>query len=385
MYAVLLVHRSGDGRVDPLYNMMQAEERRIGLPIAIGDWNDLTRVPERSTAVVYLGSTEAASDARCQGQVNTALALDLPIIPVVEREPARRQQVPERLQYLKTITWSDGERVPRELPTTILEVLGITDRERRVFISYRQSDAAPVAIQLCHALSERRFRVFLDQFETSPAENVQDRIAEALESMACVLLLQSPEVHVSEWVDREITQALKSQLPVLVLRWSNTVVEIPKVEGAGLPRFILDVPNDLMTGKIRPDRLVEILDWVERYHADGLLRRRQESVRAARLLAEARGWTSIVDTRWKLLLTKPSGGLRPVLLGITPRLSRPEDLYELDLWPVPALPVIGIQWRKVVMQASTELPEKRRAILEWVAEARDMGVSPGVNALEYFL
>lgn len=385
MYCLLLVHAPGDYRLFPLHDAIPAESNRIGFPIAVGNWNDLSQVSEYCTAVIYLGSTRAASDGECRRQVATALTLHLPIIPVVEGGHPRAEQVDDRLQYLKTITWSTGQALPHDLLETVREVLGITERERRIFISYRQIDAASVAIQLHQSLTARRFRVFLDQFETSPAENIQDRIAEALEDMACVLLLQSPQVHTSEWVDREITQALRSQLPVLILRWSNAIADMPKIREARLPSFVIDVQRDLVQGEIRAEKLTELLNWAERYHADGLLRRRRESIEGATQFAEARGWTVTVEPRWKLALTKAGGGFHPVLLGLTPRLTKTEDLHELDAWPVPDLPAVGVRWRKVVLQTSTELPEKRMVVLHWVAAPRDMGVALGVNALGYFL
>lgn len=322
----------------------------------------------------------------CLEHIETAFALHLPIVPVVEDATRRRDQVPTRLEYLKTITWRHGQEIPDDLLETVRETLGIADRQRRIFISYCQRDAGLIAIQLHHALSARRFGVFLDQFETSPAENIQERIAEALEDMACVLLLHSPNVHSSNWVDHEITRAINSQLPVLVIRWSNATVDIRKVEAAGFPTFPLNVDSDLdQQGRVREPTLDAILNWVEHYHADGHLRRRQESIGAAKQFARERGWTIAEEPRWKLVLTRPSGGSQPVLLGLTPRLTKTEDLYELDRWPLPELPVTGVRWRKVVLQTSSELPQKRMAVLEWVAEARDMGVAPGVNALGYFL
>lgn len=371
---------SDDNRMSRIHDSISEEARRIGSVIEFPQWDETSTVMDRSAMAIYLGSTQAKSDPDCQEKVRKALALGLPIFPVIEASNSHTEQVPSELEYVKALTWSCSDTVPTQVISSVLEVLGINEKERRLFISYRQLDAKTVATDLFHALIEKRFQVFLDRFQTTFVENIQDRIDEALEDMAFVLLLYSPDMPNSPWVDWEITRALKSQLPILVVRWTTATEEVPKVRDGNLPTIMFDPDIDYVGDAIRCDKLQEILDAVERLHSDGLRRRRRESMTAARLLAEATGWVVTEEPRWKLVLTQHHGGQLPVLLGITPRLARTEDLYELACWR-PHLEGAEVTWRRALMQASTELPHLRSELLRWVIASRDLKIIPGPTRL----
>lgn len=385
MYNVILVHLPSDNRADRLRSAVSVETNQWNVPIRFLEFSQVAGVLETSAVVVYLGSSSAIQNAQCVNQIQRSLDLHLPIIPVVEDMAYRAQQIPEQLEYIKAISWPVGGDIPQELLSAVLEVLGIIEKDRRVFISYRQSDSANVAIQLHHALAGRRFKVFLDQFQMAAPQNVQERIDEALEDMAFVLLLQSPDMHNSHWVDWEITRALKSQLPVVVVKWTNVTADVTKIREANFPTVMFDPAIDLIADCIRQSKLGEILQSVERYHSEGLFRRRRESIIAAKLFAESEGWQVVEEPRWKLILTRRVGQRNPVLLAVTPRLARAEDVHELDDWPTPDLPVVGLTWRKLLLQAATELPQRRRRFLEWVIDRRNLAIGLGTNSLQHLL
>jgi TIR domain len=362
MYNVVLVNLSSDARANGLIAGISSEASRLNIQINFLNWDEISSDFKSPTVVVYLGSKAAKNDDLCKSQIQRALDLKFPIIPVVESDNTRTQELPHQLQYIKSITWLADDIMPLELQAATLEILGIIEKERRAFISYRRHDAMNVAIQLYHALTERRFRVFLDQFQTNPSENIQDQIAESLEDMAFVLLLQSPDMYNSKWVDVEITHALKAHLPIVVLRWSNVTIDLPKISEANLPTIMFDPTTDMVGNTIQQFKVDEILQSVEHHYSEGLLRRRRESIIAARLFAESKGWQVIEDPPWKLILTQNPRGGPPVLLGVTPRLARAEDLYELDdKEPSLKLPVM-VQWRKLLLQAATDLPARRRKL-----------------------
>lgn len=380
MYNVFLIHISDDDRASRIRDRISEETQRIGYVIDFPQWDDVLTVMERSSMAIYLGSAQAKIDPNCQDKIHEAQTLEIPIFPVIEPSTPHIEQVPGELKYIKAISWSSSEDVPKQLVNTILEVLGINEKERRLFISYRQSDARNIASDLFHALIERRFNVFLDRFQTTFIENIQERIDEALEDMAFVLLLYSPDMPNSPWVDWEITRALKSQLPILVIRWTTATEEVPKIRDGNLPTVHFNPDVDYIGDTMRSDKLQEILDTVEHLHSDGLRRRRRESMTAAKLFAEAAGWTVAEQPRWKLVLTQHPSGRPPILLGITPRLARTEDLYELDNWRLDLENEEGT-WYKVLMQAYTELPAIRSELLQWVIATRNLKIVPGPNRL----
>ena len=380
MYNVIIIHTPSDERTDALRRSVSHEAQRFGTEVSYLDWALLSEAPDTPSVVVYLGSIAARADPACMERVDSALSLGLPVIAVVDDGALREEQVPEALSGLLAVTWTVGTDVPEGLLTATLEVLGIIEKERRVFISYRQSDAAAVATELHHALTETRFTVFVDRFQTSPPEDVQSRIERELEDKAFVLLLHSPDMHTSKWVRAEITQALESQLPVLVVKWTSTVINIPEIKD--LPTVLVEPLGGAEPTRVEQAKLKEIVELVEEHHADGLNRRRRQSIVAARVFAEAKGWEVIEDPPWKLILKR-----HPVwtLLGVTPRLVQAEDLYELGTYdPSIELPKDVTGWRRVLLQNSTKL-HGRYDFLKWVVGERDLELGLGIESLNALL
>lgn len=381
MYNLVLIHSASERRTADLDALVRRTAARFGVQIDFADPAQMGNLSEMSTVAIYLGSPAASSDPHCQNQVAVALGRRFTVVAVVENLARRAQQVPPELEKIKAIEWPPNEK---ELVGAILEGLGIADRERGIFISYRQADASSVAVQLHHALAERGFKVFLDLFEYGKAYDIQAKIAEALEDMVFVLILQSPQMHESHWVDKEITQALESQLPILVLKWADAGVRVEKLDSLpGGMRMVLDRHRDFDGDRLLPAKVGEILDKVEDDHLEGILRRRKETINAARIAAESKGWTVVERPRWRLEMDHTIRALPPRLLQITSRLARGEDLYSVD--QVPDRGILGLKWHKLVLQRATELPDYRKRFLEWAIDARDIQVVLGLNRLSSIL
>lgn len=87
----------------------------------------------------------------------------------------------------------------------------------RVFVSYRHDDCAAVAEQLFDALGHQQFDVYLDRFRTEAGANFLERIRFELADKACVLLLDSKDVHQSPWVSGEYAFARKYRLGLIAI------------------------------------------------------------------------------------------------------------------------------------------------------------------------
>ena len=280
MYNIFFINTPSDSRAEKLRQSLDIAVEDLMLSIVFHDGVAITDGIDASSVAIYFGNSNIVNDSACSSYTEIALAHGVPLIPVIDDETLRKQQTHQDLSLLKSMTWSTDDAVPDELTSTILEVLGITEQDRKVFISYRQSDASAVAGQLHHALAENRFDIYLDRFQSAVGDNIQEQIGEALEDMAFVLLLHSPEMHESQWVDIEITHALKSGLPIIVLKWNTTTTEIPKINRFPTIDFNPDI--DMRNGLIQASKLDEITQLVESAHADGIYRRRRESVEAVR-------------------------------------------------------------------------------------------------------
>jgi len=201
--------------------------------------------------------------------------------------------------------------------------------------------------------------------------------------MAFVLLLHSPEMHESQWVDIEITHALKSGLPIIVLKWNTTTTEIPKINRFPTIDFNPDI--DMRNGLIQASKLDEITQLVESAHADGIYRRRRESVEAVRQIVTRNGATVVEQPRWKLLATWNNNESQPAVIAVESRLTSPQSLYELDVWPVPEGVDPNVQWNRVLIQNSKFMPRPRQELLEWVIGDRDINIALGFDELDRWL
>ena len=385
MYQLLLVHSAGDRRALAVSKSIEREAARLRIDLEIVANADLavSAAPDirLKRVVLYLGGVQTAKELDCNSRVKMALDSGLEVVPVIDGIGPPSEQVSPQLEYNYAVTWTPGSGVPPELLTAVFETLGVVEKERKVFIAYRQTDASPIAIRLHDELVKKRFSVFLDKFQTRSPQNIQEEIDEALEDAAFVLLLYSPDMPSSKWVDWEITRALKSNLSVLVVKWSDVRKEIPKIAHANFPTVPFDSTADVAEDfRIRAPKLKEILDKVELEHLNGLLRRRREAVRTVKEYAGKKDLKVEEFPEWKLRVTDPRGRLETAIVAIAPRLASAQDLYQLD--DLRMTSAIGIDFRKVLIQVATELPRHRREFLEWVIDGRSLVLALGVNSLD---
>ena len=91
--------------------------------------------------VAYLASATGKSSRAVNDVIDTALARDVSILPVVgpDRPGDVGSQLPDRIAPLNAAIWEgDGTQVAMVL----LEMLGLVEKERKIFISYRRSETS---------------------------------------------------------------------------------------------------------------------------------------------------------------------------------------------------------------------------------------------------
>ena len=108
--------------------------------------------------VAYLASGAGREDDQVNDVIKAALADDVVIVPIVRsgEEDSVIEKLPENLMRLNAVSWQD-EGVA--VITSLLRILGLVEMERKVFISYRQSETREFADQLHTALVQRGFDV----------------------------------------------------------------------------------------------------------------------------------------------------------------------------------------------------------------------------------
>jgi hypothetical protein len=169
--------------------------------------------------------------------------------------------------------------------TALINVsLGLSSRQRRVFISYRQRDGMAVAKRLQDRLQERGYNVWRDDMpdrdgmaKITPGSDAQRTIQAAIVEQSFILLVDTPEAPNSPWVREEVALAFGYLLPILPV-----VVDSPSDRPSPGGRFLnvgsLGREARLETAALgaashaEADRLVDAhVDEIERQVTDILL------------------------------------------------------------------------------------------------------------------
>jgi hypothetical protein len=307
----------------------------------------------------------------------------LPVLPVVRRDADVFAVLPELLRPLNAVAWErDGTTVAGHA----LRLLGLTEPERRLFLSYRRHEASSLALQLREHLSRRSFDVFLDRFSVPPAADFQRRIDIELSDKAFVLLLESPSAVGSQWVQHEVAYALSHGIALLALSLPETQDDdrFPAVDDAF--RLPLDArqlvaaeqgvgPHDRV---LDSDGLAAVLDAVEDRYARQLRRRRTA------LLGSLEQWLSDADgdpqptaDEWGLAADHPAAG--PGVFLITPRAPRPAELRRLDDLRAAHAGVDGASVDGyLVFAAPAQDPDDER-LIDWITDQRPLTTHPHMS------
>jgi hypothetical protein len=332
------------------------------------------RDPNSPAVVVYLGSPAGAASAECSRQVSKALADHLLVLPCVSRLASFPAHTPEPLHRFNGLEWP-GKRAPAKVVHFVLEALGLEERQRRVFLSHRRSDALVLTEQLHDRLVKSRFWPFVDRFGIDPAEDVQQRIFEALEEAAFVLLMESPQAADSRWVHDEVYYALAASLGILIVSFPEAR-ELPRTQN--LPRIRLN-DTDLKPGRggqrvLKAGTLDRLALEVEAIHAKALVRRRNRLVLHARDAAEKAGFVATERPDGLLLVSDPapagaSRGAPRHLVHFVPRPPQPKDLFFVD---AERRRLRDPRPEAVLIHATSRLSRDSSGLLQWCLAGHDV-------------
>lgn len=387
IYRIYIIHEDRDQWASNLKQAIHTKlsnlgieenENKVKVKFLYDNLSGTTKVVYPSIAV-YLGSIDGSRSERCINSIRTALNLGICIIPVIEDGISFKQQVPTELYPINAFKWSGISPAERLAWERILPELGLTEKERKVFISYRRSDGLGMADQLFDALSRRGFTVFMDLYDIESGRDVQMEITEYLEDIAFVLVIESPEAHYSKWIYKEMNYALKHHMGLRIIHWP-LATQIPNTND--LPRRNLtnnEMISDVKYIKISDSILSGLINEIEFWHADGLLRRRRYLLESIEKEARIHYSTCLNIGNWTLFLRNGMNKKENTVIGITPRLPNAYDLYYLDN---PSLQLNNIsQTRKLLVHLTEYIPQERSELLEWIIDNRLMKMIP----LEHFI
>lgn len=171
-------------------------------------------IQQRSSAAAFFGGANPPL-----GNVADLLKNGIPVLPVATDVTKVGSEIPAVLQPLNCIAYDAGGA--QRVATALLECAGLLPRQRRVFLSYRRSEAREAALQLYDALSARLFDVFLDTHGIPPAEDFQTMLWHRLCDSDALLMLDTPGYFESRWTSAEFGRALAKGISVLRVGWPD--------------------------------------------------------------------------------------------------------------------------------------------------------------------
>lgn len=322
----MLAHKDQDGFAAEVENAISDAARDLGAVAAsleVSSCLSDERIPQ---VVAYLATEAGRDDKEVMKVIAAALAHDVAILPVVRADgnSGIADTLPERLKRLNAVRWrDDGVGVA----TSLFRMLGLVEAERKVFISYRQSETRELATQMHMELVQRGFDVFLDRFSVDPGVDFQRRLEEDLGDKAFVLLLESDGLEESRWVRHEIAYAHARRIEILALTLPDCTKRVHAIDDAF--RFRLAEGDVSSEGKLLPCALAGVLDAVEMAHARALRRRREQILGSVTQKLEMEGCECEPADDWCVLATK-SGNAGSGLFWVTPRRPATTDFYGLS-------------------------------------------------------
>jgi hypothetical protein len=317
MHVITLIHTDREEWAEQLTRAIADAVRRNSGDSETVCFNDYG---SQTDLVLCLGSPSLVQDLSAQSQIAAALEHRVRVLPIVSSTSRFKSEVPSELYPINGLAWGN----PGEIGEEVLRHLGLTERDRRVFLSYLRRETTPLAYQLYDELHRRGFSVFLDSFEIEHGAWVQNRIEQALQHSSFVLLLYSQSVESSEWVEKEINFALAQGLGLAALALPGTENCAPFKMTPSDRRLQLE-RSDLQTdGQLTPEGLKRVCIEVECEHADQFRARRERLIQD---VSEALGAASFRVGSQSL---RYKGKNSEVFIRLSPRPPEARDLHLLD-------------------------------------------------------
>ena len=361
-YQVVVVHKDMERlRAEIVESVKEAatgvlhDPNLLTFPRRIADVDDRSHV-----AVIYLGNAAGATDSDVCGHIESAVRRQFPILPVVLGDVDNK--LPALISTLNAKDWISNRA---EVTGQLLAMLALTERERKIFVSYVQKESTELAVQLHDALTKAHFDVFLDLFAILPGQDIRQRIERDLGDKAFVLLLESASISKSTWVQREVVYALTHGIEILSVAAPalSRSQQIPSVDEGFRIRLNHD---DLANGRLTDARLHSVLTRIEQAHAGALRRRREQTFGSITRQMERSGceWWQVGD--WSIVAIGPKGLAR--VLMATPREASPADLRALHCTQQHVCSANG-RFRDAsatLVHRGANMADDDRALLEWI-------------------
>ncbi|MED5550149.1 MAG: toll/interleukin-1 receptor domain-containing protein [Pseudomonadota bacterium] len=216
--------------------------------------------------------------------ISALITARVPVIPVAMNEQ-RFETFPEPLQSLNGTVLSPNMEGWTSAGAAILESVGLLRMQRRLFISYRRTEAREAAVQLHDQMAARGFQVFLDTHSIRPGRVFQDDLWQSLTDSDVMVMLDTATYFESKWTREEFGRAQSMGISILRLVWPGITPE----ETAELSEQRPLTHSDFDGPLLKADVLQDIVEKTERLRARSLAARHTEITGKLKAGAEAAG------------------------------------------------------------------------------------------------
>jgi hypothetical protein len=211
-----------------------------------------------------------------------------------------------------------------EVVPTIFGIIGISEEDQRIFISYRRDDTAKLAEQLFDRLHHEGFDVFLDRFSINPGVNFQNRLYQELADKAMVIFLESPTFITSSWIQLEIDFAKKYRLGLLALNIDSSpmITSIDSEYRTNLTRNSSEL--------LDKSTLADLVIYIREQHSIALFRKKNYLKKNIIEALENVGATTTIDNNGFISVNNKTGILN-YKIWATPRPPAVNDYHYTDI------------------------------------------------------
>lgn len=294
-------------------------------------------------------------------QMAACLAAGGHVLPILDHPDHCRDRLPEPLKAINVLFTRAGWEA--RAVDAILMRLWLHRPERRIFISYKRTDSAPLARQLWERLSYEGFDVFLDDVSINRGDNFQEELRWRLNDVDLVLLLASPNLGDSRWVAEELAFAENNSIGMLAVEWPETSYRKgrPPILSALTPdqRFRLAARNRA-GGRLPLVKLEKLVTRVIEQRVVAVQHRLLNVMVAARRTLGRREGTRITHGARLGDLVVSRGGEQE-LVRVLPFRPDAEQVYHVDRSADPGFRAVGC----VYVENNTR--DQRAQALRWVA------------------
>jgi hypothetical protein len=194
------------------------------------------------------------------------------VLPVIPAAGDPTVLLPPSLSHLVVLRDTNGTI---SLGPDVLRAAGVGSEQFRLFISYRRADAQDVADQLFDRFSHEGFDVFLDRFRGTPGRAFPPQLSESMIDKGMVVVVESPNVWMSQWTVAEVAFANQYRLGLMSLKMpgGHRFVTIPDPDRFSTTPVDWNLPPAALE-TLAPTTLERFVHFVRDRYALQMLRRR---------------------------------------------------------------------------------------------------------------